>query len=242
MENGIEILMGNFLVFVVVWLLEEGDTTRSDPARWDSSSPISLLLSFGSGRQDSITPSQSQFLLFLLLLLLLLLFLLLPELFVPFVLSYSTSIDNYRPDSTNQQLTNEKPTQTKHKRNQTIFLSVFWISVSSLSFWLFFFFFSGGSSMRIVGFFLVILFRFVGFLVCLFGLFFFSSSFSGWVGFFFLLLLLFGWVFFFLFLFLVWFVWQRMGDGRKKDRKKEGKKERKKEESGPTSTVVQVSC
>ena len=153
MENGIEILMGNFLVFVVVWLLEEGDTTRSDPARWDSSSPISLLLSFGSGRQDSITPSQSQFLLFLLLLLLLLLFLLLPELFVPFVLSYSTSIDNYRPDSTNQQLTNEKPTQTKHKRNQTIFLSVFWISVSSLSFWLFFFFFSGGSSMRIVGFF-----------------------------------------------------------------------------------------
>ena len=92
MENGIEILMGNFLVFVVVWLLEEGDTTRSDPARWDSSSPISLLLSFGSGRQDSITPSQSQFLLFLLLLLLLLLFLsLMPSLLLLLLLNQSSN-------------------------------------------------------------------------------------------------------------------------------------------------------
>ena len=241
MENGIEILMGNFLVFVVVWLLEEGDTTRSDPARWDSSSPISLLLSFGSGRQDSITPSQSQFLLFLLLLLLLLLFLLLPELFVPFVLSYSTSIDNYRPDSTNQQLTNEKPTQTKHKRNQTIFLSVFWISVSSLSFWLFFFFFSGGSSMRIVGFFLVILFRFVGFLVCLFGLFFFFLLFLVGFGFFFCCCCCLVGSFSFCFCLLFGLFGNEWETG-KKDRKKEGKKERKKEESGPTSTVVQVSC
>ena len=226
MENGIEILMGNFLVFVVVWLLEEGDTTRSDPARWDSSSPISLLLSFGSGRQDSITPSQSQFLLFLLLLLLLLLFLLLPELFVPFVLSYSTSIDNYRPDSTNQQLTNEKPTQTKHKRNQTIFLSVFWISVSSLSFWLFFFFFSGGSSMRIVGFFLVILFRFVGFLVCLFVWSFFFFFFF-WLGLVFFFVVAVVWLGLFLFVFVCCLVC--LATNGRRERKTERKKERKKE-------------